>query len=173
MWFNIVPCLSGWCRKMHLCVDYFVTDSPAHSPGNVWRQSDFSLNFLTVPQRTENAEKTRLSRKVVFSFFWYVNDRSCHSQAGKSASNVLEKMQMLEFCLLHGVEWDRLIVHRIPLYIKTTLSRKLNLSSRICLPYFTKWVVSFRWFNTFRNTIRVSKQVGHRSCPTFWSWSKL
>ena len=45
-------------EKMHLCVDYFVTDSPAHSPGNVLRRSDFSPDFLTVPQRTENAEKT-------------------------------------------------------------------------------------------------------------------
>ena len=48
--------------KLHPFVDYFVTDSPAHSPGNVRRGSDFSPDFLSVPQRTENAEKTRLSR---------------------------------------------------------------------------------------------------------------
>ena len=34
MWFNIGLCLSGWCRKMHLWVDYFVTDSQTHSQGN-------------------------------------------------------------------------------------------------------------------------------------------
>ena len=70
MWFNIGLSLLGWCIKMHLCVDFFVTDSPTHSRGNVWRRSDFSLNLLTVHQRTENADKTRLSRNVVFSLFY-------------------------------------------------------------------------------------------------------
>ena len=34
--------------EKHPCVDYFAIDSPANSPDNVGRWSDFSL-FLTVP----------------------------------------------------------------------------------------------------------------------------
>ena len=48
----------------------------------------FQLNFLTATQRIE---KKRLSRYVVFSFFFRkTNDRSCHSQA-ENQSNVLIK----------------------------------------------------------------------------------
>ena len=57
---------------MHLCVDYFFGHSPANSPGNVWCQLDFSLIFLVVPQREENAKKTRLSinqGRLSFHFF--------------------------------------------------------------------------------------------------------
>ena len=35
-------------EKMHLCVDYFVTDSPANSQGNMTQ-----VNFRTVPKSKE------------------------------------------------------------------------------------------------------------------------
>ena len=63
-----VPMSKHWCmlvmlmQKLHLFADYSVTDSQAESPGDVRHQSDFSLSFLIVTQRTEAAEKTRLSR---------------------------------------------------------------------------------------------------------------
>ena len=63
-----VPMSKHWCmlvmlmQKLHLFADYSLTDSQAESPGDVRRQSDFSLSFLIVTQRTEAAEKTRLSR---------------------------------------------------------------------------------------------------------------
>ena len=41
-----------------------------------------------------------------------MNDRSCHSQTEKGPSNVLEKIADARILPLHGVEWDRLIVHR-------------------------------------------------------------
>ena len=41
---------------MNLCAAYFVTDSLANSPGKIGRPSDFSLNFLTVHQRSETVD---------------------------------------------------------------------------------------------------------------------
>ena len=57
---------------MHLCMDYFVIDSQANSPGHVRNQSNFSLNSVTVPQRTRNA-KARIFlladlREIFFRF---------------------------------------------------------------------------------------------------------
>ena len=85
--------------KMHFCVDYFVTKSPAHSPGNRHRL-DFSLNFFTVPQRTENAEKTKLSRQVVFSLFWSIGEWQILPLTGRKKSKQCPKknLQMLQFC---------------------------------------------------------------------------
>ena len=52
----------------HCLLTYFkkVTVNVAnYHLGNLWRRSDFSLNFLNVGQRTEKPEKRRLSRKDV------------------------------------------------------------------------------------------------------------
>ena len=40
-----------------------------------------------------------------------MTDLATHRQKKVQAMSC-KNLQMLEFCLLHGVEWDRLIVHR-------------------------------------------------------------
>ena len=69
MWFNICLCLSGWCRKMHLCVDYFVTDSPAHSPRNVWRRSVSAWIFWLSIKERRILRKQDYKGRLSFHFF--------------------------------------------------------------------------------------------------------
>ena len=50
-------------QKMHIFADYFVTDFPANSPGNERMMPvELQLDFFTIPKKTENDEKTRISR---------------------------------------------------------------------------------------------------------------
>ena len=85
MWFNIGLWLPGWSRKMHLCVDYFVTDSPVHSPGNVWRRSDFSPNFWLSLKERRMLRKRDYQGRLSFQFFdRLMTDLASHRQKKKS-----------------------------------------------------------------------------------------
>ena len=97
MWIKIGLYLSGWCRKMHLCVDYFVTDSPAHSPGNVWRGSDFSPELF--PKERRMLRKRDYQGRLSFHFFdRWMTDLATHRQKKVQAMS-WKNLQMLEFCL--------------------------------------------------------------------------
>ena len=99
MWFNIGLCLSGWCRKMHLCVDYFVTDSPAHSPGNVWRGRISARIFWLFPKERRMLRKRDYQGRLSFHFFdRWMTDLATHRQKKVQAMS-WKNLQMLEFCL--------------------------------------------------------------------------
>ena len=87
----------------------FLSQTPQKTPQVTYDASRISAWIFWLSLK----ERKMLRRLDVFSLFWKVNDRSCHSQAEKKIQALSwKKMQMLQFLFLHGVEWDWLIVHR-------------------------------------------------------------
>ena len=69
-----VPMSKHWCmlvmlmQKLHLFADYSVTDSQAESPGDVRRQSDFSLIFLMSLKERRLLRKRDCQGRLSFHF---------------------------------------------------------------------------------------------------------
>ena len=79
--------------------DYFVTDSPAHSPGNVWRGSDFSPDIWLFPKERRMLRKRDYQGRLSFHFFdRWMTDLATHRQKKVQAMS-WKNLQMLEFCL--------------------------------------------------------------------------
>ena len=133
MWFKIGLYLSGWCRKMHLCVDYFVTDSPAHSPGNVWRGSDFNPDFLTVPKERRMLRNEIIKVGCLFTFLigeWQILPLTDRKKSKQCPGKIC---RCSNSAFLHGVEWDRLIVHR-------TYKREGEKNENLCKTVIFQWI---------------------------------
>ena len=99
MWFNIGLYLSGWCRKMHLCVDYFVTDSPAHSQVTSDAGRISARIFWLFPKERRMLRKRDYQGRLSFHFFdRWMTDLATHRQKKVQAMS-WKKLQTLEFCL--------------------------------------------------------------------------
>ena len=94
MWFYIGLCLSGWCSKMHLRADYFVTDSPAHSPGRIstW------IFWLSLKERRMLTKRDYQGRLSFHFFDRWMTALATHRQKKVQAMS-WKNLQVLEFCL--------------------------------------------------------------------------